>query len=539
MDHIWPSLRRVNGFSIGQSAVEKAGRQAKASRAWRAAGKLCESFTYDSLERLDTVSRNGTQTLNVDYDLIGNISSRSDVGTYSYHASKKHAVTAAGSNTFAYDANGNVITRNGATLGWASYDLPTALVAGSNSASFAYAPDRSRWRQVATTAGVTATTIYVAGILEKVSKPSLTLWKHTVIGPTGLGAVYVRRSDGTADTYYLTTDHLGSTDKILKAAGSTLQVAESFAPYGARRGSSWTGAPSGADLTAIGNSTPDGFTGQEMLDGVGLIHMNGRVYDPAVGRFLSVDPIVREAAASQSWNGYGYVEGRVLSWTDPSGWTPDGLEEIIVWGRDGPMGGFAGGGTLAGAAGISGPSMGSEYETDSGLEEMVVNATRLPPPPPNPPPNLTALAQGQDEDPADPICSAPGQGGGSRTLRQRAELARLQALGGVVAGALLGRLPGAVLGYGAAIGYNAYGLRAGGALVQGGSQQGNLAYGAAAQGLGIPLPAAQRFAGFYEQYGPNSGGRYAPENGTFYGGPPYGDDPGAQQAIAEGYACGQ
>jgi hypothetical protein len=183
--------------------------------------------------------------------------------------------------------------------------------------------------------------------------------------------------------------------------------------------------------------------------------------------------------------------------------------------------------------------MGSEYETDSGLEEMVVNATRLPPPPPNPPPNLTALAQGQDEDPADPICSAPGQGGGSRTLRQRAELARLQALGGVVAGALLGRLPGAVLGYGAAIGYNAYGLRAGGALVQGGSQQGNLAYGAAAQGLGIPLPAAQRFAGFYEQYGPNSGGRYAPENGTFYGDPPYGDDRGAQQAIADGYACGQ
>ena len=397
MDHIWPSLRRVNGFSIGQSAVEKAGRQAKASRAWRAAGKLCESFTYDSLERLDTVSRNGTQTLNVDYDLIGNISSRSDVGTYSYHASKKHAVTAAGSNTFAYDANGNVITRNGATLGWASYDLPTALVAGSNSASFAYAPDRSRWRQVATTAGVTATTIYVAGILEKVSKPSLTLWKHTVIGPTGLGAVYVRRSDGTADTYYLTTDHLGSTDKILKAAGSTLQVAESFAPYGARRGSSWTGAPSGADLTAIGNSTPDGFTGQEMLDGVGLIHMNGRVYDPAVGRFLSVDPIVREAAASQSWNGYGYVEGRVLSWRDPSGWS--GLESIVVTGRriarDGTMIGSGFGGNLSGPAGISGPSMGSEYETDSGLEEMVVTATRLPPPPP--PPNLTALPQGQQQ----------------------------------------------------------------------------------------------------------------------------------------------
>jgi len=81
-------------------------------------------------------------------------------------------------------------------------------------------------------------------------------------------------------------------------------------------------APSAADLIAIGTTTPEGFTGHEMLDGVGLIHMNGRVYDPAVGRFLSVDPLVRDLGASQSWNGYGYVEGHVLSSTDPSGYDP-------------------------------------------------------------------------------------------------------------------------------------------------------------------------------------------------------------------------
>ncbi len=281
--------------------------------------KLCETFTYDSLDRLDTVRRNGTLTLDANYDLSGNLTSRSDVGTYTYHATRKHAVTAAGSNSFAYDANGNVITRNGATLGWASYDLPTSLASGGNTASFAYTPERARWRQIAVTAGVTETTIYVAGVLEKVTKPSVTLWKHYVASPTGMGAVYVRRSDGTSDTYYLTTDQLGSTDRILKAATGTVQVAESFDAFGKRRGSDWQGAPSAADLTAISNSTPDGFTGHEMLDGVGLIHMNGRVYDPTVGRFLSVDPIVRDIDASQSWNGYGYVEGRTLSATDPSG----------------------------------------------------------------------------------------------------------------------------------------------------------------------------------------------------------------------------
>ena len=90
-------------------------------------GKLCETFSYDNLDRLDTVRRNGTLTLDVNYDLSGNVTSRSDVGSYTYHATKKHAVTTAGSNTYAYDANGNVQTRNGATLGWKSYDLPSLL----------------------------------------------------------------------------------------------------------------------------------------------------------------------------------------------------------------------------------------------------------------------------------------------------------------------------------------------------------------------------------------------------------------------------
>ena len=73
-----------------------------------------------------------------------------------------------------------------------------------------------------------------------------------------------------------------------------------------------------------------------MLDGVGLIHLNGRVYDPTVGRFLSVDPLVRDAAASQSWNGYGYVEGRVLSATDPSGWQTVDCPQCVRYRADPP-----------------------------------------------------------------------------------------------------------------------------------------------------------------------------------------------------------
>jgi RHS repeat-associated protein len=38
--------------------------------------------------------------------------------------------------------------------------------------------------------------------------------------------------------------------------------------------------------------TPRGFTGHEHLDNVGLIHMNGRVYDQEIARFVSTDPLI-------------------------------------------------------------------------------------------------------------------------------------------------------------------------------------------------------------------------------------------------------
>jgi hypothetical protein len=48
--------------------------------------------------------------------------------------------------------------------------------------------------------------------------------------------------------------------------------------------------------------------------------MNGRVYDPQLGRFLSPDPIVQSPSDSQSWNRYAYVMNSPLSYTDPSGY---------------------------------------------------------------------------------------------------------------------------------------------------------------------------------------------------------------------------
>ncbi|MBE6262592.1 MAG: RHS repeat-associated core domain-containing protein [Prevotella sp.] len=62
-----------------------------------------------------------------------------------------------------------------------------------------------------------------------------------------------------------------------------------------------------------------GYTGHEMLNEFNLINMNGRVYDPVLGRFLSPDKYVQEADNSQNYNSYSYCLNNPLKYTDPSG----------------------------------------------------------------------------------------------------------------------------------------------------------------------------------------------------------------------------
>ncbi len=48
--------------------------------------------------------------------------------------------------------------------------------------------------------------------------------------------------------------------------------------------------------------------------------MNGRVYDPTLGRFASADPFVSRPANTQSFNRYSYVRNNPLKYIDPSGY---------------------------------------------------------------------------------------------------------------------------------------------------------------------------------------------------------------------------
>ena len=70
---------------------------------------------------------------------------------------------------------------------------------------------------------------------------------------------------------------------------------------------------------SIATQTTRGFTGQERLADVGLVHMNGRVYDPVQGKFTSADPLTQFPMSTQGWNRYSYAGNNPLAFTDPSG----------------------------------------------------------------------------------------------------------------------------------------------------------------------------------------------------------------------------
>lgn len=259
--------------------------------------------------------------MTLQYDRAGNIVYRSDVGAYVYgDPQHPNAVTSAGSNTYAYDQNGNALQKNGVALTWSAVNLPLVLATATASSTFAYAPDHTRTMQVSSDG---TTTIY-AGDVEKVITPTETTWRHTVNTPgsTKLVATVTASAPGSIRYNVLLRDHLGSTEAVAQDGQVTSR--HRYDVFGALRTAAGDiGALSGATQGRI----TSGFTGHEMLEAIGLVHMGARVYDPSTARFLSADPAM--ATTSQSRNGYSYTSNQFLSATDPTGMWDETLGAAI------------------------------------------------------------------------------------------------------------------------------------------------------------------------------------------------------------------
>ncbi|MDP6437749.1 MAG: FG-GAP-like repeat-containing protein [Gammaproteobacteria bacterium] len=297
-----------------------------------------EDFYYDEdlsasgLDRVTSVRLNGTETLRLTYDVLGNITSKSDVGIlykYGESGAGPHAVTSIDTEenpndrTYSYDHNGNVLSRElaGNSLQWTSFNKPSLINYAGATLSFSYGPDRARYRQVDG-----AKTIYYIGNLFQVELEGSNVRSITNVFANGQ-AVFINQLQsfsapgGWLNEWYLHRDHLGSVDTLTDGNGN-LDQRFSYDAFGKRRNADWTADTSDL-LLSTEHETDRGYTGHEHLDRAKLIHMNGRVNDPVIGRFLSVDPVVQSIDAPQGLNRYSYVFNNPLTLIDPSGFAVD------------------------------------------------------------------------------------------------------------------------------------------------------------------------------------------------------------------------
>ncbi|MEW5788554.1 MAG: RHS repeat-associated core domain-containing protein [Pseudomonadota bacterium] len=268
---------------------------------------ITESFGYDNLDRLTSASGGGTN-ITAQYDPLGNLTYRSDVGTYQYAGTRPHAVSSISgtvNTSFSYDGNGNMLSGRGSTITWFNYNLP-ATITKAGQTNFLYDYDHARAQQTAPDGTVTRYVNDLGIHYEKEIKGSLTEYKHSLMAGGKLIGEYVSRSDGTNSTRYFHTDHLGSIEVVTDEAGAVI-ARYAFDPWGKR-----------TTVSGDGTLADQGFTGHEMLDN-GFIHMGGRIYDPVIGRMLSADPYIQAPYLGQNLNRYSYVLNNPLRFTDPDG----------------------------------------------------------------------------------------------------------------------------------------------------------------------------------------------------------------------------
>ena len=352
--------------------------------AWRSDGSLQrrtaragsrvkrEYFAYDYLNRLKGAttylgdSSTASRTLAFDYDLRGNLETKTsdvlaDKSTTGYEyepgTNRLHEATIGDVEyRFTPDSSGHIeryacwedcADVDDTFIGWNARGLAEKVTVGDSATaatptardSFHYGPDGTRyfkkteWAEETSTGGMTTTVTktsrkYYAGAYERTVTVGGDTVERTRIGDS---VVHVRTTPaGLMPTplsvfEYVHRDHLGSVEAVTDASGNELVVL-GYDPYGERRKPDWTARLTKAEIEALpgahGERVSRGFTGHEHLDRTGLIHMNGRMYDPRLGRFLSPDPIVGDPTSSQSWNLYSYVGNNPLSYVDPTGLNP-------------------------------------------------------------------------------------------------------------------------------------------------------------------------------------------------------------------------
>ncbi|MDQ6713910.1 MAG: hypothetical protein M3Z28_12085, partial [Candidatus Dormibacteraeota bacterium] len=259
-----------------------------------------ESYTLDVMNRLTQVTYPNSDKVSYTYDAAGNRLTQTVNGvatSYSYNVAGQ--LQTVGATTYSYDADGSLVGAGADSFSWDwAGRLGGATVSGTSS-TYTYDGDGAR---VAAKVGANSTTSY--------------LWDRKATLPLLLddgGHAYVQSggvqeqldSGGTSTATYPLTDALGSIRGMANGSGAVAGSAD-YDVFGAVR-------------SQTGTSGIFGFSG-EQTDKTNLTYLRTRYLSPVVGRFLSPDLLMPNAAGSQGYNAYAYTANNPATFTDPSGY---------------------------------------------------------------------------------------------------------------------------------------------------------------------------------------------------------------------------
>jgi RHS repeat-associated protein len=247
-------------------------------------------YNYDALENL------------VSSQVTGGAKARALTRNINYGTNRLDSITGSYSLGYQYDSQGNIIQRGGQGY---SFDIGNRMRSAPGVTTHAY-DSLGRRISVVGTDGVNH--IYVYGQEGKL------LYETTTGQALAAGTKYVYLNRhvvaevGSGGVVYDHTDGLGS--PVAKTNGSAGLISRTrYEPYGA---------------TAAGTEPTIGFTGHLNAANLGLVDMQQRFYDPAAGRFLSIDPVITDANTGTSFNRYAYANNTPYRYTDPDGRAPVG-----------------------------------------------------------------------------------------------------------------------------------------------------------------------------------------------------------------------
>ncbi len=272
-----------------------------------------ETFEYDGLNQLTGVTSSMpalNQSVQYDGKVVGNIASKSDVGTYHYgNGAGPHALTAVTS------PSQGLINKASQDIDYTWFEKVGKISEGDHVIDFTYGFSQQRAAMEVKHRGSVTRKVYYSGNYERHVEGGTTRHIYYINSPGGLAAI-CKKEAGSSEMYYVHTDHLGSVHAIT-GEGQNVKARYYYDAWGRQKE---------LDINGTAFSTTEnlpwlhrGYTGHEHIKEVGIINMNGRVYDPVLGRFMSPDPYVQAPDMTVNFNRYAYCLNNPLIYTDPSG----------------------------------------------------------------------------------------------------------------------------------------------------------------------------------------------------------------------------